>query len=77
MCESGEAQPHINPTATQNTRAMTVSSPPLQSTAQKREWEEHVDTATGKVYFHNVVTNKTTWKKPSVLGRGHRESTHV
>lgn len=28
------------------------------------EWQEHVDPRSGKVFFHNVKTNETTWYKP-------------
>ena len=30
------------------------------------QWEQHVDNATGNSYWHNTVTDKTTWTDPTM-----------
>ena len=31
-----------------------------------QDWREVVDHATGTTFYHNVVTNKTSWSRPVV-----------
>ncbi len=39
----------------------------LESFFTQRLWREAVDERTGKVYYFNVKTKETTWRKPALL----------
>ena len=40
--------------------------PEADATRQAIDWTEVVDPATGATYYHNTVTNETSWTQPEV-----------
>ena len=37
---------------------------PVSNEGVKPQWKEHVDAASGRVYYYHRVTRETTWKRP-------------